>query len=291
MTPDRKRTFCIYDGPSPEAIRRAAAGESPLWRVKVYSATPYEPCQQCRMSNAADHYEQLLADHYTWMFGASTVFKAAEQREILSRLKVAGGDLAFDLGAGSGFQSIALADLGFKRVVAIDTSAKLLQELQHHRGNRPIELVRDDMMHLAQHGAPGTADAVVCMGDTLPHLASRELVALLFSEVLRVLRPEGKFVLSFRDLSVELNGVDRFVPVRSTADKIMSCFLEYGADTVLVHDLIHVRDGDSWKLLKSCYPKLRLSADEIRRALQAVGFEVYAQETVRGMSVLGARRS
>ncbi len=25
VTPDRKRTFCIYDGPTPEAVRRAAA--------------------------------------------------------------------------------------------------------------------------------------------------------------------------------------------------------------------------------------------------------------------------
>jgi len=24
VTPDRKRTFCIYDGPTPEAVRRAA---------------------------------------------------------------------------------------------------------------------------------------------------------------------------------------------------------------------------------------------------------------------------
>lgn len=24
MTPDRKHTFCIYDGPTPEAVRRAA---------------------------------------------------------------------------------------------------------------------------------------------------------------------------------------------------------------------------------------------------------------------------
>src|SRR5579862_2285280 len=156
------------------------------------------------MTNAADHYEQLLADHYSWMFGASTVFKAAEQREILTRFSVAGGDLAFDLGAGSGFQSIALADLGFKRVVAIDTSAKLLQELQHHRGNRPIELVHDDMMHLAQHGAPGAVDAVVCMGDTLPHLSAREQVTRLFSDVARVLRPQGQFVLSFRDLSAPI---------------------------------------------------------------------------------------
>jgi hypothetical protein len=25
VTPNRKRTFCIYDGPTPEAVRRAAA--------------------------------------------------------------------------------------------------------------------------------------------------------------------------------------------------------------------------------------------------------------------------
>ena len=25
VTPDRRRTYCIYDGPSPEAVRRAAA--------------------------------------------------------------------------------------------------------------------------------------------------------------------------------------------------------------------------------------------------------------------------
>lgn len=25
VTPDRTRTFCIYDGPTPEAVRRAAA--------------------------------------------------------------------------------------------------------------------------------------------------------------------------------------------------------------------------------------------------------------------------
>jgi hypothetical protein len=25
VTPDRRRTYCVYDGPSPEAVRRAAA--------------------------------------------------------------------------------------------------------------------------------------------------------------------------------------------------------------------------------------------------------------------------
>jgi SAM-dependent methyltransferase len=147
------------------------------------------------------------------------------------------------------------------------------------------------MMHISRHVGPEAADAVVCMGDSLPHLSAHELVPKLFAEVFRALRHTGKFVLSFRDLSSELHGVDRFIPVRSTATKIMTCFLEFGPDTVMVHDLIHVREGESWNLLKSCYPKLRLPVDEVRRSLEAVGFEVYAQEVVRGMSVLAARRN
>jgi hypothetical protein len=34
VTPDRRTTFCVYDGPSPEAIRRAAeANQLPVHRI------------------------------------------------------------------------------------------------------------------------------------------------------------------------------------------------------------------------------------------------------------------
>lgn len=243
------------------------------------------------MSNVTDHYEDLLAEHYSWMFGVPPLVKAAEQLELLTRLNVARGELAVDLGAGSGFQSMALADLGFRRVLAIDTSAKLLKELQSNSGNRPVEAVQGDMMDLSQHVARGTADAIVCMGDTLPHLPARELVPQLFAEVFRALRKNGRFVLTFRDLSSELYGVDRFIPVRSAANKIMTCFLEYGSDVVMVHDLIHIHENGTWKLVKSCYPKLRLSADEIRIDLEQAGFRVGIQESFRGMSTFAVQKT
>lgn len=43
VTPDRKRTFCIYDGPSPEAIRRAAdSNKLPVTRItEVRVLDPY----------------------------------------------------------------------------------------------------------------------------------------------------------------------------------------------------------------------------------------------------------
>lgn len=242
------------------------------------------------MNSAADHYERLLAEHYSWMFGVAPPAKAAEQLELLERLNVPAGELGVDLGAGSGFQSMALADLGFKRVLAIDTSARLLQELRSNCGNRPVTAIEDNMLHILQHVEPGTADVVVCMGDTLTHLARRELVPQLFSAVSAALRRNGRFVVTYRDLSTELRGVDRFIPVRSTAEKIMTCFLEYQPGVVMVHDLVHVHSGDEWRLAKSCYAKLRLAVDDVCQELSQAGLHVYARQNVRGMSVLATQK-
>lgn len=42
-TPDRKRTYCVYDGPSPEALRRAAdCNKLPVTRItEVRVLDPY----------------------------------------------------------------------------------------------------------------------------------------------------------------------------------------------------------------------------------------------------------
>lgn len=90
------------------------------------------------MTNVAYHYEQLLAEHYTWMFGLFEE-KVAEQQVLFNRWGILTNDVktALDLGCGSGFQSIALANLGF-RVTAIDLSQRLLTELTEHKGERAI---------------------------------------------------------------------------------------------------------------------------------------------------------
>ena len=43
VTPDRKHTFCLYDGPTPEAVRRAAArNKLPITQIaEVRVLDPY----------------------------------------------------------------------------------------------------------------------------------------------------------------------------------------------------------------------------------------------------------
>lgn len=245
--------------------------------------------------SAEEHYENLLADHYEWMFGLPFEAKVAEQKTILDefvRPAVSGG-LAVDLGCGSGFQSIALSDLGYK-VLAIDISAKLLRNLSARAGSRDIVTKHADVRDLDTLVSPASVEIAVCMGDTLTHLPGRSDVSHLFRSVAHTLKPGATFVITYRDLaSVELFGLDRFIPVRSDDHRVMTCFLEYEtAETVVVHDLINLRDDDgNWHLHKSCYRKLRLSATWVVAELLASGLSISGRSEGRMVSIASTRET
>ncbi|GAA3584913.1 class I SAM-dependent methyltransferase [Streptomyces osmaniensis] len=247
---------------------------------------------------AVDHYDRFLAEHYTWMLGGDLDALAAGQRVALaewgvtpgSAIGTAAGSLAVDLGCGPGHASLALAALGFDSVLAVDLSRPLLGELAAHAARLPaVRAVRADVRGaLRELVRPGSAGAVVCLGDTLTHLPTRGDVAALFADVAAALAPDGTAVFSYRDLTVPLTGTDRFLPVRATEDRIMTCFLEYPDDyndyTVVVHDLVHTRaDSDAgWTLTARSYRKLRLSHAWVLEQLRTAGLRVRHEEGEAG---------
>ena len=236
------------------------------------------------MSTASEHYERLLSKHYTWMFGTSFDERVKEQKSFLWRTlepltNKPDRTLAVDLGCGPGFQTIALAQLGFSPVIAIDTSAELLDELRSHVTNLPIQIEHSDLRDLPAIVPAGQATVIVCMGDTLTHLPAKGDVSTLFRAVLDALHPGGMFVITYRDLTMELHGTDRFIPVRSDENTIMTCFLEFeNAESVVVHDLVYTRHGAAWSLNKSSYRKLRLGIDWLSKELGDAGFTVVSQD-------------
>jgi len=242
----------------------------------------------------AKHYATFLARHYSWMAGPLAEKVPGE----IARLKelgigaAGGGRLAVDLGCGPGYQALALAELGFQRVMALDTSKDLLGELEANISGRAIEPVCMDILRLGELVEASSVDCVTCMGDTLTHLASREDVTALFRAVHAALVPGGAFVLSFRDLTQPRSGADRFLMSRADRDRILSCFLDYvDDDFVCVHDILHLRDGDQWTLRVSAYRKLRLAAGWVVKQLRGLGFDVVeAQPGAAGWTVLKATR-
>jgi 2-polyprenyl-3-methyl-5-hydroxy-6-metoxy-1,4-benzoquinol methylase len=243
------------------------------------------------MTSVTEHYASHLAPIYLWMAGgaeAALRSGAAEIDEL--NLPLGQGAVVVDLGAGFGMHAIALARKG-ARVIAVDTSTELLRTLDELAGDLRVHAVADDLLAFQNHLTERPA-AILCMGDTLTHLPDRAAVESLIEKAAAGLAPGGVFVVSFRDYSTALRDDQRFIPVRSNANRILTCFLEYQPDAVVVHDIVHERTAEAWQTRVSHYRKLRLSPEQLVASLESNGFNVRREAGLRGMvRLVGVRRT
>jgi len=241
------------------------------------------------VNKVADHYADHLGPIYTWMVGDidAALSRSSAELDALPLPSKAGAK-AVDLGAGFGLHAIPLARRGFS-VVAMDTCGCLLEDLQARAGALDIHAVNANLLDFRAHVA-APVDVIVCMGDTLTHLPDHSCVESLFSAAAASLNSGGLFVATFRDyVSAQLQGDARFILVRSDADRILTCFLEYSDAVVIVHDLVHQREGGSWRMRASSYPKLRLSPQWAVERLSALGLTAISDTLAGGMIRVTAR--
>ena len=236
-----------------------------------------------------EHYENHLAEYYTWIYGGFEN-KIKENREFFksNEIKPVLAETALDLGAGNGFQSIPLAELGYE-VTAVDISRKLLNELKYNKNDLDINIIENDILNFKIYSNL-MPNLIVCMGDTLPHLNSIDEVNNLLINSYSILKKEGKIILTFRDLTFELTDEKRFIPLRSSENKIFTCFLEYEKDKVKVFDIIHEKKEGKWHQKISYYRKLKISISCISDSMKSAGFKIEKVDVANGrITVIGIK--
>jgi len=240
-----------------------------------------------------EHYDSHLAPLYTWMSGGA----AAPRERFTALLHELGlrpthaGATALDLGAGSGFQALPLATAGYT-VTAIDLSEVLLAELARDAAAASlfVRAIVGDLREVTRHCPAPAPEVIVCMGDTLTHLATLDEVAAVLRDSAAALAPGGHLLLSFRDYTVARTGADRFIPVRSDADRIFTCFLDFGPERIAVHDIVYTRAGGDWRMAVNVYEKIRLAPAFVREQLALAGLALVRDTAQNGLVTLVARR-
>lgn len=241
------------------------------------------------MATVKEHYEIILNDNYDWMFGGveqnlEKNRKFFEELNIIPRLS----KKAIDLGAGTGYQSIPLAELGFN-VLAIDLSEKLISVLNSNKQNLSIQTIIDDVKYVKSYSHT-KVELIVCMGDTLTHLQSLDEVKSLLEDSYYLLENSGKIILTFRDYCRELSDLDRLINVRNEKDKIFDCFLVYEEDKIKVFDILHFLTEDGWQIKKSFYKKLRITSNWLVAVLSEIGFKVELLKANSGLFTVMAKK-
>jgi hypothetical protein len=232
------------------------------------------------------HYDSLLAEVYTWMFGGFEA-RVAVNEALFERLNLqpTGSKLAIDIGCGSGFQTVPLLQRGFA-VDAIDISNVLTDELRRNadHAQKLNVCVMDGLDYLRSTATAPPANVLVCMGDTLVHFPSRDYVRHFLSAARVRLATGGTLILTVRNYTRTLHGGDCVIPIRLTDTRLLTCVLDYADETIRVTDMLYERNAAGvWGTRKNTYTKLRLLPGEISAALVSAGFMLREQSEVNGL--------
>jgi SAM-dependent methyltransferase len=229
-----------------------------------------------------EHYDNHLGNFYSWMCGNFDE-KQREYQQFFTKNNIvpSSSKIAIDLGAGHGIQSSALAKLGFT-VHAVDFNEQLLCELKNNTQNLSVCPINEDI-RLVKKYKDLSPELIICVGDTIAHLDSKEETEQFIKNVYKTLVPKGKFILSFRDYETELIDDSRFIPVKSDSDKIMICFLEYFPEKLKVTDILYKNVDENWTQTISSYYKVRVTKIYIISCLENIGFKTTFIDTINRM--------
>lgn len=123
-----------------------------------------------------------------------------------------------DLACGSGRFARGLAAEGFSAVALDDAEAILPFSFEKSASGGEVFFVAGSMEALPFYGR-GLFAAVVCLGNSLPHLAREEALERAIGECSRVLLPRGILVLQLLDFSRLARLGELTLPERSFVDE------------------------------------------------------------------------
>lgn len=178
-----------------------------------------------------------------------------------------------EVACGTGLYARVLASRGLA-VTAADVSEAMVAKAQAAppaTGQAPIDWLCAPMQAIAQH-APGPFDAVLCMGNSLPHLLADDDLAAALASFHRVLAAGGLAVIQLLNYGRILAGGERIVGITRHGDREYVRFYDF-LDGRVRFNILGIRwtgDRCEHQLHQTILRPYR--ADEVRDALLAAGF-------------------
>jgi glycine/sarcosine N-methyltransferase len=203
---------------------------------------------------------------------------AAELPFIERQLQAVGARRVLDAACGTGMHALALARRGYAAVGA-DLSPGMIARARANAAaagvNVPFEVAGFGELN-AQVGTG--FDALLCLGNSLPHLLTPADLAAALADFAACLRPEGLLLIQNRNFDAVLARDERWMDPQAhqegNVEWLFLRFYDFESDGTLTFNLVTLRreGSDAWRqhvLTTRLWP---LRREELTRVLDAAGF-------------------
>ncbi|MBM4169859.1 MAG: class I SAM-dependent methyltransferase [Ignavibacteria bacterium] len=223
------------------------------------------------VQGAKDFYD-AIAPSYDELtsFGKRFVQERPFFRLLVERFQIG---TALDAGAGTGFHSLLLAQLGVK-VTALDHSPQMLRHLKRHASEMGLRVdTVESSFHTIRDHVKKSFDAVLCLGNTLPHLLGAEELRKAIESFSSVLNPKGVLLIQLLNYERILASRERVQNVREVEGKTFVRFYDYGESLLTFNILTIYKSEGEWHHSLQSTPLRPVVADELKSVLASLGYE------------------
>lgn len=230
------------------------------------------------MTTAADFYDALAS-----MFDVMTDWDArlaVEGPFLRAMLDAAGAHTVLDAACGSGGHGLWLARQGY-RVAGADVSPAMIQLAQQKAAEAGLDVpfVVASFFHLPSaifH--PPLFDAVLCLGNSLPHLLTQADLVAALRGMADVLRPGGLLVLQNLNYDLRWQRQPRWFAAQGGVldgqEVLVWRFADYDAPAgrIAFHIALFRKGPGGWGVEVHTTPQRPLFQADLAAALVAAGF-------------------
>jgi glycine/sarcosine N-methyltransferase len=219
-----------------------------------------------------DFYNDF-SDFYDTMTGFEKRFQKEEPffKEIIKKYGIS---RCLDIGCGTGFHSFLLTKLGME-VTGIDPSKGMIEKANKRleKSNLNIEFVDVNINDYIKK-RNNKSDAVLCLGNTLPHIMDKNELEKFFKQVKMALNEKGVFILQMVNYNQVLKNKERILNIKEENGKIFIRFYDFLSPNIIFNILTITRNGAAFenKLISTeLYP---YKFEEIEEIVNLTGFRI-----------------
>jgi SAM-dependent methyltransferase len=264
-------------------------------------------------------YDQFSSDYDRFV---SWPGRLAFELPFITR-QIPAGARVLDAACGTGMHAIALAQKGYRSAGA-DLSPRMIARASENASNAGVEVTfkAAGFGELSRAFGEGAFDAVLCLGNSLPHLTTPAHLAAALADFAACLRPGGLLLLQNRNFDAVMTTQQRWMepqahresapwngdapqggaPQSGEEEWLFLRFYDFTPDGLIQFNIVTLKrsDGGPWAQSVVSTPLYPLGQEELVNALVQNGFEAIAlyggmdgepfDPTASGNLVVTARR-